>query len=85
MRQSLQQTSALVLGNANGISEPMETINQHYFTEKPIQKNNLPEQTMKELRATHFNLGSMKPNYSTETNLYQPFNSSNFNANESKM
>jgi len=43
----------------------METVNQQYFTAKPIHANNLPEATMKELRSTHFNLGSMKPNYQT--------------------
>lgn len=36
---ALKHTSTLVLG---GKQEPMKTINQHYFDEKPILKNTLP-------------------------------------------
>jgi len=40
-KPSLQQTSALVLGD-DRCREPMETINQHYFTAKSIEPNKLP-------------------------------------------
>jgi len=38
---------------------------------------------MKELRSTHFNLGSMKPSYQTEANLYRSCNA-NSSSNQNK-
>lgn len=69
----------------NGTS--METVNQQYFTAKPIAKNTLPEATMKELRNTHFNLGGMPQQYQTESNYYQhpQMQQSKPNPNGSKM
>ena len=46
-------------------------MNQHYFTEKQLTKNELPESTMKELRNTHFHLGAMPQNYQTESGYYK--------------
>lgn len=52
-------------------SDPMQTINQLYYTRKEPSKNSLPESTMKELRNTHFNLGLMPQQYSTENDYYK--------------
>ena len=71
INSTLQQSSSLVLGDKG---QSMETINQLYYNEKPITKNELPESTMRELRATHFNLGGAKSPYETEMggNYHKP-------------
>lgn len=51
-------------------------MNQLYYGEKPISKNELPEATMKELRNTHFNLGGMPTNFQTE--MSSKYNAPNF-------
>ena len=62
---SLQQSSSLILGDKG---QDMGTMNQKFYDHKPILRNELPESTMKELRATHFNLGGMSSSYQTEMN-----------------
>jgi hypothetical protein len=52
-------------------SEPMETINQLYYTQKEMSKACLPESTMNELRNTHFNLGQAQLQYQTESQNYR--------------
>lgn len=42
MKSSFQQTSALLLGDSNKNNDQMQTMNQMYYTQKPIEKNELP-------------------------------------------
>ena len=56
------QTANLVLGCNK---DSFETTNQIYHGEKAIQRNELPHETMKELRGTHFTLGATNAGYNT--------------------
>lgn len=61
-------TNKLVLGTN---TSEFKTTNQMYHEALPYESNALPQETMKELRATHFQLGGSRPNYTTEAASYQ--------------
>lgn len=64
------QTANLVLGCNK---DSFETTNQIYHGEKQLQRNDLPTETLKELRQTHFRLGGTDGGYQTESNNYRHF------------
>ncbi len=65
-----QENSPLVFGEHDSV---LETVNQHYFDKKQIERTKLPMETIKELRKSHFNLGNAGNVFKTESEKYQAY------------